>query len=91
MNKLNKMIEIARRKMPPVPSIDFSYATNDELLELINDATTADKFHEIVYELVARAGRGELFRGDQIKDKNSVRSPEDAYQSNEYGCKWRNG
>lgn len=61
MNKLDKMIEIARGKMPPVPSIDFSYATNDKLLELINDATTVDRFHEIVYELVARAGKGELY------------------------------
>ena len=61
MNKLDSMIEVARGKIPPAPSVDFSYTTNDKLLDLINEETTVDRFHEIVYELVARAGKGELY------------------------------
>ena len=42
-------------------SIDFSHASNDELYELINEATTEERFHEVVYAIVDRAGRGQLW------------------------------
>lgn len=61
MNKIDKLIRIAQEKIPPQPAIDFSFATTDELLELINDATTKERFHEIVYALMDRAGKGELW------------------------------
>lgn len=61
MDKIDKLIRAARRRVPPKPAIDFSYASNDELLELINEATTEDRFHEIVCELTDRAGKGELW------------------------------
>lgn len=61
MDKIDRLIKIAQSRVPPKPAIDFSYATNEELYELINEATTKERFHEIVYELVDRAGRGQLW------------------------------
>lgn len=61
MDKIDRLIKIAQSRVPPKPAIDFSYATNEELYELINEATMKARFHEIVYELVDRAGRGQLW------------------------------
>lgn len=61
MDKVDKLIKIAQSRVPPKPAVDFSFASNEELYELINEATTKERFHEIVYELVDRAGRGELW------------------------------
>lgn len=52
---------MAQSRMPPKPPMDFSYATNEELYELVNEATTEERFQEIVYALVDRAGRGQLW------------------------------
>ena len=64
MDKLDRMLKEAQRRVPPKPSIDFSYASNDELLELINEATTKERFLEIIYALVERAERGQLWQSD---------------------------
>lgn len=61
MDKVDKLIKIAQSRVPPKPAVDFSFASNEELYELINEATTKERFHEIVYELVDRAGRGKLW------------------------------
>ena len=61
MDKIDRLIKVARSRVPPEPLIDFSYATNDELFEMINEATTKERFHEIVYAIVDRAGKRELW------------------------------
>ena len=38
-----------------------SYRNSYELYELINEATTEERFHEVVYAIVDRAGRGQLW------------------------------
>lgn len=61
MAKIDRLIKIAQSRMPPEPPIDFSYATNEELYEMLNGATTKERFHEIVYTIVDRAGKGQLW------------------------------
>lgn len=61
MNKIDRLIKVAQSRVLPEPSIDFSYATNDELYEMINEATTKERFHEIVYAILDRAGKGQLW------------------------------
>lgn len=61
MDKIDRLIKVAQSRVPPKPPVDFSWASNDELLELINDATTEERFHEVVYAIVDRAGRGQLW------------------------------
>jgi hypothetical protein len=56
MDKLDKLIELAKKKVPVQVSIELSQATRDELLDLINDATSKERFHEIVTALVYRGG-----------------------------------
>ena len=61
MDKIDRLIKVAQSRVPPKPLIDFSHASNDELYELINDATTEYRCHEVVYAIVVRAGRGQLW------------------------------
>lgn len=61
MDKIDRLMKIAQSRIPPKPAVDFSYASTEELLELINEATTKERFHEIVYALVDRAGKGQLW------------------------------
>lgn len=61
MDKIDRLIKVAQSRMPPKPPMDFSYATNEELYELVNEATTEERFREIIYALVDRAGRGQLW------------------------------
>ena len=61
MDKIDMHIKVAQSRVPPKPLIDFSHASNDELYELINEATTEERFHEVVYAIVDRAGRGQLW------------------------------
>jgi len=61
MDKIDRLIKTAKNRISTKPAIDFSYATTDELYELINQATTHERFQEIVYEIVDRAGKGELW------------------------------
>ena len=61
MDKIDRLMKVAQSRMPPKPSVDFSWASNDELLELMNRATTEERFHEVVQAIVDRAGRGQLW------------------------------
>ncbi|MBS5064566.1 MAG: hypothetical protein KHZ58_12370 [Hungatella hathewayi] len=61
MDKVDRLIISAKSRIPPKPPIDFSYATTEELLELINEATSKERFQQITYALVDRAARGQLW------------------------------
>lgn len=61
MDKIDRLMKVAQSRMPPEPPVDFSWASNDELLELINGATTKERFLEVVQAIVDRAGRGQLW------------------------------
>lgn len=63
MDKIDRLIKLAKEKVPVRPAIDFSYATTNELLELINESTTKERFNEIIYELVDRASKAETWEG----------------------------
>jgi hypothetical protein len=58
MDKLSKLIEQAKQIKRIEPGIDFSNATMSELLDMINESTSNERFHEIVTALVWRAGSG---------------------------------
>lgn len=62
MDKLSKMLRIAQSRVPSIEEMQMremmKSATNDELLELINEATTDKRFHAVVYELADRCGKG---------------------------------
>lgn len=61
MDKIDRLIKAAQSRVQPKPLIDFSYASNDELYELISEAAAKERFQEIVYAIVDRAGRGKLW------------------------------
>lgn len=58
MDKLDKLIEAAKRIKPFETLIDLEQATSEELLELINKSTTDERFQEIVTAIESRVKSG---------------------------------
>lgn len=67
MDKLSRMLRIAQSRVPSIEETQMremmKSTTNDELLELINEATTDERFHAVVYELLDRCGKGIFWNG----------------------------
>ena len=90
MDKLDRMLRIAQSRVPSIEETQMremmKSATTDELLELINESTTNERFHAVVYEMVDRCGKGGFWNGtDQAKDTYTDRNTPSVNQSHEYG------